>query len=236
MDHIRLVLSDYDRTFTDETLHVAPGLAEAIRRLQEKGVLFSVVSGRKFPFMMDFYRRMGGLVDSFIAENGCIGYANGCRQVICEAGCRDELLQTLDREAIPHDAGDVVISVHSRYQPGLEQVLGCYPAYHMIRNVDSIMLLPRGASKATGIRWLMDMYCLGIGEMACIGDAENDLDMRGNCSLMGAVANALPAVKRESDYVCRDSFGAGLREFLEHIEKMQTAMLPGRDAKAPFSD
>jgi hypothetical protein len=236
MDHIRLVLSDYDRTFTDETLHVAPGLAEAIGRLRKKGVLFSVVSGRKFPFMMDFYRSMDGLVDSFIAENGCIGYAKGCRQVICEAGHRDDLLQTLDREAIPYDAGDVVISVHRRYLPGVEQVLAGYPAYHLIRNVDSLMLLPRGASKATGIRWLMDVYCIGTGEMACIGDAENDIDMRGFCTLMGAVANALPAVKQESDYICRNEFGAGLREFLEHIEEMQAAKGPRGDVKTPLSD
>jgi hydroxymethylpyrimidine pyrophosphatase-like HAD family hydrolase len=234
MDRIRLVLSDYDRTFTDETLRVAPGLAETISRLREKGVLFSVVSGRKYPFMMDFYRSMGGLVDSFIAENGCVGYARGCRQVICEAVRRDELLQTLDREAIPYDAGDVVISVHRKYLPGVEQVLDRYPAYHVIRNVDSLMLLPHGASKATGIRWLMDMYCVGPDGMACIGDAENDIDMRALCSIMGAVANALPAVKRESDYICKDSFGAGLREFLEHIEDNQAAGGPKEMTRTPL--
>jgi hydroxymethylpyrimidine pyrophosphatase-like HAD family hydrolase len=226
MDHIRLVLSDYDRTFTDETLCVASGLSEAIGRLRDKGVLFSLVSGRRYPFMFDFYRRMDGLVDSFIAENGCVGYAKGCRQVICKAGHRDELLRALGREAIPYDAGDVVISVHRDYLPGVERVLAAYPAYHVIRNVDSLMLLPHGASKATGIRWLMDMYCVDTGEMACIGDAENDIDMRGLCSLMGAVANALPAVKQESDYICRDSFGAGLREFLEHIENPKAARAP----------
>jgi hydroxymethylpyrimidine pyrophosphatase-like HAD family hydrolase len=223
MNRIRLVLSDYDRTFTDETLRVAPGLAETIGRLRDKGVLFSVVSGRKFSFMMDFYRSMNGLVDSFIAENGCIGYARGSRQVICETVHRDDLLQTLDRKAVPYDAGDVVISVHRKYLPAVEQVLEGYPAYHVIKNVDSLMLLPHGASKATGIRWLMDMYCVDTNEMACIGDAENDIDMRALCSVMGAVANALPAVKKESDYVCRDSFGAGLREFLEHIEEMRDA-------------
>jgi HAD superfamily hydrolase (TIGR01484 family) len=70
MNSIRLVLSDYDRTFTDETLRVAPGLAEAIQRLRDRGVLFSIVSGRKYSFMIDLYRALDGLVDSFIAENG----------------------------------------------------------------------------------------------------------------------------------------------------------------------
>ncbi|OPY25951.1 MAG: Phosphoglycolate phosphatase [Methanocella sp. PtaU1.Bin125] len=223
MNSIRLVLSDYDRTFTDETLRVAPGLAEAIRRLRDRGVLFSIVSGRKYSFMIDFYRSMEGLVDSFIAENGCVGYAGGCRQVIAEAGGREELLQELGSRSIGYDAGDVVISVHRRHLPEVEEVLKFFPAYHMIQNVDSLMLLPQGASKATGIRWLMDVYCLGPGQMACIGDAENDIEMRGLCRLMGAVANALPAVKSESDYVCKRSFGAGLLEFLEHIERLQEA-------------
>jgi hydroxymethylpyrimidine pyrophosphatase-like HAD family hydrolase len=234
MDQIRLVLSDYDRTFTDGSLRVAPGLAEAIGRLRDRDVLFSIVSGRKYSFMIDFCRRMDGLVDSFIAENGCVGYAKGCRQVISEAVGRDRLLRVLDREAIPYDAGDVVISVHSKYLPSVEPIMEGYPAYHIIRNVDSLMLLPHGASKATGIRWLMDMYCINIGQMACIGDAENDIDMRGLCSTMGAVANALPAVKRESDYICHNSFGAGLLEFLEHIESAQAARGPREEAKTPL--
>ena len=223
MTPIRLVLSDYDRTFTDETLRVAPGLKEAIGRLRAQGIMFSLVSGRKYEFMAGLAGEMDGLVDSFIAENGCVGFARGCRTEICAAAGRDRLLQALGREAIPYDAGDVVISVHRRFLPGVERVLGDFPGYHVIRNVDSLMLLPHGASKATGIRWLMDVYCVGPGEMACVGDAENDLDMRGLCALMGAVANALPEVKRESDYVCRGEFGAGLKEFLEYVEGLQEA-------------
>ncbi len=226
MNSIRLVLSDYDRTFTDETLCVAPGLAEAIRRLRDRGVLFSIVSGRKYSFMIDLYRDLDGLIDSFIAENGCVGYVNGCRQVITEVRGRDRLLHALDDSSIAYDAGDIVISVHRRHLPEVEETLKLFPAYHMVQNVDSLMLLPQGASKATGIRWLMDVYCLDCDQMACIGDAENDIEMRGLCGLMGAVSNALPAVKSESDYICKGSFGAGLREFLEHIEHTQVAKAP----------
>jgi hydroxymethylpyrimidine pyrophosphatase-like HAD family hydrolase len=234
MNSIRLVLSDYDRTFTDETLCVAPGLAEAIQRLRGRGVLFSIVSGRKYSFMIDLYRDLNGLVDSFVAENGCVGYANGCRQVISEVKGRDRLLRALDDRSIDYDAGDIVISVHSSHMPEVRELLNLFPAYHVVQNVDSLMLLPHGASKATGIRWLMDVYCLNPGQMACIGDAENDIEMRGLCRLMGAVSNALPAVKRESDYICKDGFGAGLLEFLEHIESTQVAKGPREDARAPL--
>lgn len=219
MNNIRLVLSDYDRTFTDETLCVVPGLVDVIRRLKEKGVLFSIVSGRKYSFMLNLYRDMGGLVDAFVAENGCVGYAHGQKHMISGvAGDREALLCQLTHHNIPYDAGDVVVSVNHVYGTEVDQIMQAFPGLHIVKNIDSLMLLPRGASKATGVKWLMGVYHLTPGNMACIGDAENDVDMRGFCKIMGAVSNALPIVKGESDYICRGSFGTGVREFLEYIE------------------
>lgn len=218
MNDIRLVLSDYDRTFTDASLRVEPGLVDAILRLKRKGTLFSIVSGRKYSFMYDLYRGLDGVVDSFIAENGCVGYADGKKHYIARSVGREEMLAGLRSLSVPYDAGDVVVSVHSDYEQEVSQVLAQFPHMHMISNVDSLMILPHSVSKATGIHWLMGIYSLTPTEMACIGDAENDLEMRSLCALMGAVCNALPAVKKESDYVCRQSFGFGLKEFLEYIE------------------
>ena len=218
MNSIRLVLSDYDRTFTDSSLRVEPGLVDAILRLKRKGTLFSIVSGRKYSFMYDLYQSMGGVVDSFIAENGCVGYANGQKHYIARPEGREEMLAGLRSLDVPYDAGDVVVSVGTDYEQEVDQVMKDYPNMHVVRNVDSLMILPHSVSKATGIQWLMGVYSLTPVQMACIGDAENDLEMRSLCSLMGAVCNALPAVKKESDYVCRQSFGFGLKEFLEYIE------------------
>ena len=218
MKDIRLVLSDYDRTFTDATLRVEPGLVDAILRLKRKGTLFSIVSGRKYDFMYDLYQNLEGVVDSFIAENGCVGFANGSKHWIACADGREEMLARLGSLGVPFDAGDVVVSVHRDYEREVDQILAPLPQMHVVKNVDSLMILPAGVSKATGIRWLMGVYGLTTRQMACIGDAENDLEMRGLCTLMGAVCNALPAVKRESDYICKHDFGFGLKEFLEYIE------------------
>lgn len=218
MNDIRLVLSDYDRTFTDASLRVDPGLVDVILRLKRKGTLFSIVSGRKYSFMLDLYQNLEGVVDAFIAENGCVGFANGQKHYVSRGDGREEMLEGLRKLAVPFDAGDVIVSVHRDYEPAVCQVLAGYPHLHVVRNVDSLMILPEGVSKATGIEWLMGVYNLTPGEMACIGDAENDLEMRGMCTLMGAVCNALPAVKKESDYVCKHNFGCGLKEFLEYIE------------------
>ncbi|WP_424359130.1 HAD family hydrolase [Methanocella sp. MCL-LM] len=218
MNAIRLVLSDYDRTFTDASLRVEPGLVDAILRLKRKGTLFSIVSGRKFSFMYDLYLGMDGVVDSFIAENGCVGYVNGSKHYIARSDGREDMLADLRSLSVPYDAGDVIVSVDRAYEQQVDQVLEQHPNMHVVRNVDSLMILPHSVSKATGIQWLMGVYSLTPTQMACIGDAENDLEMRSLCTLMGAVCNALPAVKKESDYVCRQSFGFGLKEFLEYIE------------------
>lgn len=218
MNDIRLVLSDYDRTFTDATLRVEPGLVDAILRLKRKGTLFSIVSGRKYEFMHDLYHSLEGVVDSFIAENGCVGFANGSKHYIARVEGREEMLSRLRSLGVPYDAGDVVVSVHRNYEREVDQTLASRPQMHVVKNVDSLMILPAGVSKATGIEWLMGVYSLTPRQMACIGDAENDLEMRSLCTLMGAVCNALPAVKRESDYVCKHDFGFGLKEFLEYIE------------------
>jgi len=218
MNAIRLVLSDYDRTFTDATLRVEPGLVDAIERLKRDGVIFSIVSGRKYSFMFELYQELSGTVDSFVAENGCIGYANGLKHFIARVEGRELMLDQLRELGVPFDAGEVVVSVHRSFEPQVNRAIEGFPYLHAVRNVDSLMILPGGVSKATGIKWLMGVYGLTTEEMACIGDAENDLEMRGLCALMGAVANALPAVKQESDYVCRQSFGCGLKEFLEYIE------------------
>jgi len=218
MNSIRLVLSDYDRTFTDETLRVEPGLVDAIDRLKRDGVIFSIVSGRKYSFMFELYQKLNGTVDSFVAENGCIGYANGLKHFIARGEGREQMIERLKDLGVPFDAGEVVVSVHRSFEPRVSRAIKGFPYLHMVKNVDSLMILPGGVSKATGIKWLMGVYGLTPEEMACIGDAENDLEMRNLCAVMGAVSNALPAVKQESDYVCRHSFGCGLKEFLEYIE------------------
>lgn len=219
MDRIRLIISDYDRTFTDETLYVGPELLNSIRRLRLKGVSFSIVSGRKFSFLMDIYNTMNGYIDSFVAENGCVGYFRGRKQVLCGQVHREKLLELLAGNGIPYDTGEVVISVHRKYEHALMDTLMVTGApLHVIRNIDSLMVLPRDVSKATGIEWLISMHRLSAGSTACIGDAENDVIMRDHCAFLGAVSNALPSMKKVADYVCMQSFGDGLREFLDVID------------------
>ena len=78
------------------------------------------------------------------------------------------------------------------------------------------MVLPSDVSKASGVGWLAGMHGVSREEIAAIGDAENDVHMKDACSLLGAVSNAIPEIKAASDYVCKGSYGKGVREFVEY--------------------
>lgn len=218
MGRIRLLISDYDRTFTDGTLRVAPGLLDAIRDVKSGGVAFSLVSGRKYSHLSRIVHRLGDAIDSYVAENGCVGYHSGKKHMLCDAIGRDKLLRRLDSVGLGYDAGDVVISVNIKHEKELEDALASVDdKFHVIKNIDSLMVLPAGVSKGTGLSWLCKVYGISREETACIGDAENDLDMRGYCGLLGAVRNALPAMKEKADYVTENEYGEGLAEFIRLI-------------------
>lgn len=215
---IKLVISDFDRTFTDESLSVAPELARAIRLIEGKGIGFSIVSGRNYDFLLEFCRELDGLVDSFVAENGCLGHFQGKKYVLGDSRRRDELLGRLERLGVPYGHGEVIVAVEAQYEKGLKEALERLGgAFHVIRNVDSLMILPAGISKSSGAAWLSRMYGVSQNETAAIGDAENDVAFKDSCILLGAVSNAIPDMKAAADYVCRQSYGKGLQEFIEYI-------------------
>lgn len=222
MGAIRLVISDFDGTFTDASLRVDPALVKAIDRIKRKGIRFSIVSGRKYSFMYDLFLALGGLVDSFVAENGCVGYFEGQKYDISGKVCRESLFKSLEARSIPYDPGEVVVSVNVSYERQLLDALKqAGDTYDLVQNMDSLMILPHNISKGTGAAWLASRYQVIPDATACIGDAQNDLSMRQACRLLGAVSNAIPEMKSEADFVSRHCFGGGLLEFLEYIDKKQ---------------
>jgi phosphoglycolate phosphatase (TIGR01487 family) len=213
----RLIISDFDGTFTDKTLLVDEGLAEAIREAKKRGVFFSIVSGRSYDFMEEYCGKLGGLVDSFVVENGCIGHFNGKKYVIGNCPDRKPIFDSLDRQGVPYGIGEVFFAVGRCDEGKLMATLSGFDgAFHVIRNVNTLMVLPSNVSKASGAGWLAGMHGVSREEIAAIGDAENDVHLREACGLLGAVSNAIPEMKAASDYVCTESYGKGVREFVEY--------------------
>jgi len=84
----------------------------------------------------------------------------------------------------------------------LERRLGDPMPVHLVSS-DPIYLemLPAGASKGEGLRWLCRLLGVPLEQVVAVGDAPNDIDMIEAAGLGVAVANAHPDVLAAADYV-----------------------------------
>lgn len=74
------------------------------------------------------------------------------------------------------------------------------------------------ADKGALLREIAARYGLSREEIACIGDDCNDLSMMELCGICACPADAVQAVKKKCDYVCKAKGGRGaVREFVEWL-------------------
>ena len=87
----------------------------------------------------------------------------------------------------------------------------------IIFNKNSVMILPRGVDKATGLRAALDELKLTLDELVAVGDGENDIPMIRIAGCGVAVAGALALVKRAADIVLSADAGEGVMELVDLI-------------------
>ena len=87
----------------------------------------------------------------------------------------------------------------------------------VIFNQESVMILPRGTSKSTGLSAALSELGISSESVVGIGDAENDHDLLSLCGCAVAVANAIPALKKRADVVTGGSYGAGVLEVIHGL-------------------
>ena len=111
--NIRLVISDLDGTLLNDDKEINPEFWGVYEALKERGIMFSVASGRQLYTMEQQFERIKGEI-FFVAENGAI-IKKGDEVVHQDALGREEAneLVRLARE-IP-DANPILCGVKSAY-------------------------------------------------------------------------------------------------------------------------
>ena len=83
---------------------------------------------------------------------------------------------------------------------------------------DLVQVIPRGASKAAALRWLLERWGLSLNEVISFGDDVNDVEMVAEAGLGVAMANAVPEVIAVANRITtsneEDGVAAVLEEFL----------------------
>jgi hydroxymethylpyrimidine pyrophosphatase-like HAD family hydrolase len=209
---------DYDGTLATHGQVPADAVA-ALRRLKASGRKLILVTGRT---LADIRRVFGdwNVFDRVVAENGGVLYqpANDTEHVLA-APPPPALVEALEQRGVtPVRKGRVLVATMEPHHTAVLEVVRDLGLEHQIVfNKGSIMVVPSGVSKKTGLQAALDSLGLSAHNVVSIGDAENDHAFLEASECAVAVANALPSIKDSADIVTRGTHAAGVVDIVERL-------------------
>ncbi len=213
-----VLATDYDGTLATEG-RVDEATLAALVRLRNSGRRLILVTGRELDDLARVFPHID-LFERVVAENGALLYSPATRKTRPLAAAPPaRFVQTLrDRGVTPLSVGQVVVATWTPHEKTVLDVIRELGLdLQVIFNKGAVMVLPAGVNKATGLAAALEELALSPQSVVSVGDAENDhpfLSLSG-CSV--AVANALPTLKEQADWVTQGSRGAGVTELIDHL-------------------
>ncbi|MCL5950726.1 MAG: Cof-type HAD-IIB family hydrolase, partial [Chloroflexi bacterium] len=139
-----------------------------------------------------------------------------------------ELVEELRRRGVRSlDTGQVIVKTSEPYQNlVLEAIRDWGLELAVIFNKGSVMILPTGVNKATGLRQTLKELDLDPQQVVAVGDAENDHALLRTCGLGVSVANGLPSLREQADWVTRLPGGAGVAELIDRLIEDEGLFVP----------
>jgi hydroxymethylpyrimidine pyrophosphatase-like HAD family hydrolase len=213
----RALATDLDGTIAHDGV-VDARTVEALERARAAGLHVLLVTGRELPDLFDTFDHVR-VFDRIVAENGALLYnpATGhIRQLSPEPPAA--LVERLMREGVPFSTGaSIVATVEPHEHAVLAAIRDLGLEWHVIFNKGSVMALPSGVTKATGLGPALEELHTAASDTIGVGDAENDHAFLAMCGLKVAVSNALPALKEAADLVTVAARGDGVTELIDHL-------------------
>jgi HAD superfamily hydrolase (TIGR01484 family) len=209
---------DYDGTLAHDGV-VDEATVKALKRLRESGRRLIMVTGRELPDLQHVFPHLE-LFEHVVAENGALLYRPATREEhLLDEPASEKLVQRLRTLGVnPLSVGRVIVATRTPHEVEvLEAIRELGLEHQVIFNKGAVMVLPAGITKATGLAAALRELKLSAHNAVGIGDAENDHHMLALCECGVAVANALPSVKEQADWVTHGARGAGVVELIEKI-------------------
>ena len=211
--------SDYDGTLAHDGVVDSETLL-ALRQFRESGRKLILVTGRQMGELINTFPELDACFDMVVAENGALLYTPGTRQEqqLHDAPSPELVARLKSKQVAQLAVGRVIVAtLTSEKDKVLETIQELGLELQVIFNKGSLMVLPSGVNKATGLDAALKTMRLSAHNVAAIGDAENDHAFMRFCECSAAVSNALPAIKERADVVLTRDHGAGVVEFMRHM-------------------
>jgi len=234
-----VLASDYDGTLAKDGV-VDEATLRSLYRWRDAGRKLVLITGREFEDTLEVCHFID-VFDWVVTENGAMLYhpatqtekplaqqppADFVQQLrdrihkapTTSTESADEEMRQLQQEYPLISAGRIIVSTwepHSVEARAVIQEMGL--DLQIILNKGAVMMLPRGMDKAAGLKAVAEELETDLAAFVGVGDAENDLHFLTICGHSVAVANALPEVKAEVDWVTTAERGAGVVELIDRL-------------------
>jgi HAD superfamily hydrolase (TIGR01484 family) len=221
----QVLATDYDGTLAHDG-KVDDSTVAALHRLRKSSRRLVMVTGRELEDLFNTFDYTH-LFDRIVAENGALLYdpVRDNRKLIATPPPQD-LVRVLREKKIPLSVGHcIVATVEPHEHVVLDAIRDLGLEWHVIFNKGSVMALPAGVTKATGLLPALKDLGAEPAQTVGIGDAENDHAFMRKCGLAVAVANALESVKADADWVTLGARGAGVTELIDRMIESDLADL-----------
>src|SRR5262245_18909310 len=213
-----ILATDYDGTLA-RLGHVEPPVWDAIRRLRESGRKAIMVTGRELEDLQAICPHLD-LFERVVAENGAIIFRPATKEVqtLAEPPPPEFAARLRALGAAPLSAGHVIVATVKPFETlVLKTINEMGLELQVIFNQESVMVLPSGVNKATGLVAVLKELGYSPHNAVGIGDAENDHALLSVCECGVAVGNGVPALKERADLVTLAGEGAAVTELIDQI-------------------
>ena len=210
--------ADYDGTLATNGRVDAETVA-GLEQFVASGRKLILVTGRQLDELLEIFPQIA-LCERVVAENGALLYRPATREhkVLGQAP-PDVFVQALQaRQVSPLSVGhSIVATFHPHETTMLEVIRDLGLELQVIFNKGSVMVLPAGVNKATGLTAALHELGLSPHNVVGVGDAENDHALLSLCECGVAVANAIPMLKDTADLVTEKDHGAGVVQLIQEM-------------------
>jgi hydroxymethylpyrimidine pyrophosphatase-like HAD family hydrolase len=215
----RALATDFDETLATAGVVPEP-TRRALQRWRGSGRAAVLVTGRVLNDLKRVCPDLDVLFDRVVTENGTELHrpATGETRLLCSPVADDLVLALRHRGVVPFGLGRVVVGTRREQAEELGRIaeeLGI--PVSVSYNKSSVMVLPAGVDKGSGLRAALDELAIGVAATIGFGDAENDLPFVKLCGRRIAVANAVPELRALADEVTHAPSGEGVAEIIERL-------------------
>jgi len=226
------LICDYDGTIAHDG-RVAPDVLDALARVRASGRKLVLLTGRELPDLLALLPSLT-LFDRIVAENGALLYNPETKEErLLTSPPPPIFFQTLrERGVKPLSRGRIIVATeHPQETVVIDVIRQLGLEVTVTFNKGSVMMLPSGVNKASGLKAVLKDLNLEPHQVVGVGDAENDHAFLEACGYAVAVANALPMLKEEADWVTAGRNGSGVQELVKRL--LTNDLADGPAAKIP---